>query len=367
MTAPGLDPSTFSPDALRKVPAHMSRNPLVSFDLKARLGQPLLDWLQYTHDKVGMPELGRITHRIPAYVLSALTKDELCKVHHSTMMMMDSEVEDLFKKDPFYQLYFKIRNCMWRWGVGRSGWNEIVDVYRSLLRFDIGHPDFEVRLDYTTGCNECGYSQHSRTFLDGVFGFLVHYRGEHVMTLGFSVMAGHRLLVQQVQLKNRRGNRWLYKLPEKYLEHVLDRFQAAFPAHKLHLVDGAQVLEKNIASYRAALMHAEERDTRAKKAIVTCAPEEEHHYRRVMERAGEEASELRERIDHAERDMERLGTFYAQSGRFGRGRPLVVNRQTHYEMQDALRIDKDRDRRSDAVENSEPQEEMSSEPIGFAM
>src|SRR3546814_14926469 len=46
----------------------------------------------------------------------------------------------------------------------------------------------EVTLDYTNGYNEQGMGKHSRTPLDGVFAYLVQYKGEHVMILGFSII-----------------------------------------------------------------------------------------------------------------------------------------------------------------------------------
>src|SRR3546814_1923886 len=65
--------------------------------------------------------------------------------------------------------------------------------------------------------------KHSRTPLDGVFAYLVQYKGEHVMTLGFSLINDRQILLQQVQLKNRTGNRWLFRFPENRLEFIIDR------------------------------------------------------------------------------------------------------------------------------------------------
>ncbi len=334
MTARGIALTVYPAGALRKVPAHHDSKPARSFDLGERLGTLVAEWVRDRYDGDG-PDLMSISHRIPMDVYRLLKPDELCKIRSSSVFMMDESVEEAFRTDPLLSLYRKVVSSMWRWGVGRPRWSEVVDAYEGIRGFDLGHPDFEVRLDHTTGYNECGYSEHSRTFLDGVFGYLVHYRGEHVMTLGFSVMAGRRLLLQQVQTKSRRGNRWLFKLPRNYLEHVVDRFAAAFPRHRIHLVDGADVVGKSLRQYRAALDEAERHREEAVGRMGRCEPGMEEYYSRRAETKREEADRLRECIAHAEPEVARLGAFYAATGRYARGAALTVNRLTHHELSPA--------------------------------
>ncbi len=235
MTVAGIALSTYEQGALRKVPFHLDRKPNRSFDLGARLGGRAVEWLRERFGDEDGIDLPAVVHCIPMEIYRNLSLDEMCKVRFSTRTMMQQSVEDAFKGEPRYAVYHKITSSMWRWGCGRPAWNEVVDVYEGIRRFDFGHSDFEVTLDHSTSFNECGYSEHSRTFLDGVFGYLVHHRGEHVMTLGFSVMSGRRLLIQQVQLRNRRGNRWLFKLPRNHLEHAVERFRESFPRHRLYI------------------------------------------------------------------------------------------------------------------------------------
>lgn len=331
MTAAGIALSTYAAGALRKVPAHHDSKPGRSFDLGERLGGRVVEWVRDRYDGEG-PDLASIAHRIPMQVYDLLTKDELCKIRASSVLMMDESVEEAFRTDPLLSLHRKIASSMWRWGVGRGGWNETVDAFEGIRGFSFGHPDFEVTLDHTTGYNECGYSEHSRTFLDGVFGYLVHHRGEHVMTLGFSLMKGRRLLLQQVQLKSRRGNRWLFKLPRNYLEHVIDRFAEAFPRHRIHLVDGADVVGKSLGQYRAALAEAERYREEALERLDRCEPDMADYYRQRAGTKAEEAARLRECIAHAKPEVARLGGFYAATGRYARGAALTVNRLTHYEL-----------------------------------
>lgn len=337
MTGIGIPLPTFEEGTFRKVPAHMRRNPGRSFDLADRLGQRVADWAQDRYGDRKKVELKDIAHSIPMEIYRRITPDELCKVRYSSTFMMDTSVEDAFKREPQLTVFQKIVSSMWRWGVGRGDWNEIVDCYEGIRRFDLGHPDFELRLDHTTGYNERGYSEHSRTFLDGVFGYLVHYKGEHVMTLGFSLMEGRKLLIQQVQTKNRSGNRFLFKLPRNTLEHVVDRFKDAFPRHRVFLVDGESLMDQNIANYRSGLEQAkrseEDARRRLEKADPVSDPESVRYGRLRLESALEDREEFSTKIAHAEGDKPRIGAFYAGAGRHRRGKVLKVNGLKHYELE----------------------------------
>jgi hypothetical protein len=132
----------------------------------------------------------------------------------------------------------------------------MVRAYRSIRRFNFGLPGFTVRLDYSTYYNPRGYAKCSGVFLDGVFGFLVYYGDEHVLTIGFSVAPNDQLLVTQIQLAKQKGNRFLYKLPLHYVDHVLARLIVAFPHFEIFLVDGESLGESELAQYRSGLKRA---------------------------------------------------------------------------------------------------------------
>lgn len=331
MTVAGIALSTYEAGGLSKVPDVLDRNPDRTFDLAARLGDAYAEWaIDRYGEPADVPKISATTSRIPMNLYRSLSLDELCKVRFSCTFMMQRCVEDAFEAEPRLAIYQKIVNGMWRWGCGRPTWNEIVDAYDAIRGFDMGIPGFEVTLDHTTSTNESGCGEHSRTYLDGVFGYLVHYRGEHVMTLGFSIMEGRRVLLQQVQLKSRRGNRWLFRLPRNYLEHVIDRFRDSFPGHGLFLVDGHDVIGRSLSSYRSELARAEEFQAETEQRLRKAADQDTAYYERRMVSRAAEIERLRKAVAHAEPEVERLGAFYASTGRYRRGEAVTVNRLRHY-------------------------------------
>ena len=331
MVQEGLTLSTFSDD-LRKVPVHLDRKPIASFDGIAAIGPYGQQEIRRRYDENFDPaSFAKIAHNLTLSALSRLSLDQLAKIRLSSMYMMSSDVENLFREEPRYVIVNKIQNSMWRWGFRRSGWNELVDAYNGIRGFTMNYPDFEVRLDYTTGHNECGYSEYSRTFLDGVFAFLVYYRGEHVMTLGFSILSGRRILIQQVQLAKRRGNRFLFKLPKNRIEYVIALFRKHFPRHKLFIVDGSDVANKSLKSYRNGLERLQERLARAiasQKKATDLKNAEYHQY--DIDHCLEDIPVFEEKITQLEGDVERLAAFYADTGQYDRGKTMSMNGLTHY-------------------------------------
>ncbi|MFA5986376.1 MAG: hypothetical protein WC819_03450 [Parcubacteria group bacterium] len=250
-------------------------------------------------------------YQLPLEVFEHFTFDELCKIEYSSGYM-HTTVEDLFKCDDRYNLVRKIQSSMWLYGGGRNVWNEVVDAYDHLTEFVFrGLPkDFSVRLDFTTGYNEYGYSKHSRTFLDGIFGFLVHYKGTHVMTIGFSIMNDRRILIQQVQMKNKKGNRFLYRLPKNRLEYIVDNFRDNFSGYDLYIVDGGDLSDRNAQSYKRRL---------------ECAKGNGFIH---------EIFETEKIIEYVKKDRERLVIFYSDVGRHVRDHNniLTINKFRYYKL-----------------------------------
>lgn len=320
---------------LFKVPAKFNKRPIETFDVLEALGPKVVAYMRdWRGDDTDADTMVR---SLSADILTAkLSFDQLCKAHYSQYIMMDQSVEDLFQNDPNYMLARKVQSSMWRWGVGSDVWNEVVECFDGIRDFSIPIDGFDVTLDCTTGHNERGHSREARVFLDGVFGFLLHYKGEHVMTLGFSVTAGRKVLVQQVQLKNRKGNRFLFKLPVNRLEFFLERFAVAFPKHTICIVDGAEIAETNLKSYGRGLGEADDRLARLKDRIardfkaggdgkLSLRDVAEDLKRYELEQAG-----FRAKMDHLRADKERLAALYADTGRFQRGDIVKVNGLTHY-------------------------------------
>jgi hypothetical protein len=256
--------------------------------------------------------------------------DELCRIKYSTVIMMDESVCKLFEKQPNHEVVRKIMSSMWRWGAGKGTWNEVVDVWNGIRQFSLGlNPDFEIRLDYTTGYNEFGNSKYSRTFIDGVFAFLVYYKRKHVMTIGFSVTEGRRILIQQVQLKQQSGNRWLYKFPKNRMEFVIDLFAKYFPGFMLCIIDGESLVKKTLSDYQRGLQRAQERIERNRRYV----ERDFAHCGADIKEDESEAEAFQTRIAHLKIDLPRLSKFYKDCGRHALGQSVVFNHITHYQLE----------------------------------
>jgi hypothetical protein len=308
----GYPLSAFKND-LKRVPAHRTKDPALTLDVPGILGSAGSKWVKRHYGDLDDQALVR---RLPASIfLRKFTFDQICKIRYSQPIMMEQSVEKLFADNLEFALVSKIQNCMWRWGSGSGVWNEVVDAYSGIRSFSIPASGFEVRLDFTTYHNERGYSRESGVFLDGVFGFLVYYEGEHVMTLGFSIMHGRRVLVQQVQLTRRKGNRFLFKLPSNRVEFFLQCFAAAFPRHTLCMADGGDVGLVSLESYKRGLGHVLRRLS------------EESSARNLREK-----EELESKIEHLAADLPRLRSLYAGTGKFTHVGEFKVNNVRHYRL-----------------------------------
>ena len=322
---PGIDLGMLS-DRLLKVPVHLDRNPVASFDARDAIGPKARAYLDHEFDSTGWKFKDAVGN-LPLRAFAGVTTDQLCKIRYSQFTMMDQSVEKAFETDPTLLTIRKIENSAWRWGMTKPAWNEIVDAWDGIRRFDIGVPGMSATLDFTTGYNERGYSRHSRTYIDGVMAFLVHHRGKHVMTVGFSVAAGRRLLLQQVQLTSPRGNRWLFGLPRPRLEFVMDRLSAAFPRHRILVADGGQIASRNLASYRDGVERLAETARRADLAAARPGAGEDEILR--AREAARDLEALQARHDRLEGDVARIAEGYRQTGRYALGKPRTYNGIAH--------------------------------------
>lgn len=145
--------------------------------------------------------------------------------------------------DKNHELLRKVKSSHWRYGY-YSDYSIIVRHLMALQALKIDLPDFEFRLTWSSYYNEFGPAIHcTRTegtrdlFLDATFGLLLYYKGKHVLTIGFA-LTERGLLVAQVQLREKHGNRFLYKLGMGYLDLALDILSKGFPGESLYLIDG---------------------------------------------------------------------------------------------------------------------------------
>jgi cob(I)alamin adenosyltransferase len=339
MTIAGNHLSMYT-ETLHEVSKEHNASPWDSFDGMEAIGEDARNYVAALYsDDTSVPEFNTVVKNLPLDVLHNLTFDQLCKVKFSSLIMLDSTVCELFEKtSPQHFVVNKILSSMWQWGVGgRKSWNNVVDAYNGIRAFDLALDGFEIRLDHTSYYNEIGWSVHSNTYLDGVFAYLVYHKGEHVMTIGFSIMEKRRILIQQVQLKKRQGNRFLFKMPANRLEHIISRFRAAFPGHKLFVVDGGDIARKNIKNYQDAVANRRVTLERAQKRLASLPEALSEDQQRLAEsdrcsaaRAKEMIKETTAKISHLKGDTKRLREFYANSGKYRQGKSLLVNSLTHY-------------------------------------
>lgn len=305
----GIDLATYGP-VLTRVPEEHTLKPVLAFDAIERFGPHVKAYMEHYWESTDLVEKG---HGLPIKAYARLTADEIAKTMVSFRYAMDSAIRDALNKDPVVGLVHKIKSSMWRWSWTEMSWNDMLDAYDGIRSFDIGVPGFTVTFDHTSWHNEKGRGVESGVFLDGVFAFLVHWRGEHVMTIGFSIASGHRLLLQQVQMTKRTGNRWLFKFPGNRMELVVDRLKAAFPAHAIMVVDGATVAQKNLDEYlnshETQLRRLAEHQEKLRRQ-----PGDEDALRHVAKH-GENVVRLGEKISHLEADKPRLAAFYDDLGR----------------------------------------------------
>lgn len=268
-------------------------------------------------------------HKLPLKAFVNFSFDELCKLKYSTIFMMHETVRDLFESSAPHEIVRKIMSSMWRWGMGRGTWNEIVDSYNLIRSFSLGLPDaFELRLDHSTYFNECGYSKYTRTFIDGAFAYLVYYKGVHVMTIGFSVVEGRKILIQQVQLKKPTGNRFLFHFPSNRLEYIITRFKEHFRGYSLYLITGESLVTKIVRDY-CEVIHTVEKRCAHSREYIAKGEDESGREEGWLRQSEEELTLFRAKLKHIHDDQERLIAFYANAGKYRLGTPLTLLGRTH--------------------------------------
>lgn len=215
-------------------------------DAASRFAVVAADWIEdsYGAEHFSWQEHG---HRAPYELLAqTFSRDELLRLWHDCIFA--SELDDHLEEHD--AMVWKVRHALWRYG-GSTDYQRFVACHNGLARLSVDLPGFDVRVTHTRSINTAAWSTHGRDqpiYLDASFGVLLYYRGAHVMTIGFAPSA-HGVLVAQVQLRKKRGNRFLYKLPRPYLDFALDLVQRAFPDDTLYLVTGASTAAAIRAAY----------------------------------------------------------------------------------------------------------------------
>lgn len=307
---------SFYKQELKRVPVHLNKKPVETLNMRSLIKEEIEEEdLEFYFGKSLNRGSEDHYHRIPLTFYKEKSLDHLTKIKHSSFVMMDSSIEKLYEEDLNYEIIRKIGNSFWRYGLNKGKWNDLVHAYNCIRSFNFKHPDFDVRLDHTTWFNEKGYSKYTETFLDGVFSYVVYYKGQHVMTLGFSLSANRKLLIQQVQLKKPRGNRWLFRLPRNYLEYVLERFKETFPGYRMYVVNGEDIARDYLASYTRSL------NTSKEKLDKYLADPDRYPF---FKREEEHYFTLKQKVEHVRADIPRLKTLYENTGSFVRQKPILT-------------------------------------------
>lgn len=190
-------------------------------------------------------------HQLDMFELAPFcTFAEIARFSHE--QHISGPLSDVINNHPIHMFVRKISLSAWHWGSDSLAWDMLVRFHRMMMNFDLGLPGFDVTFDHShSWMNQRGWAEYTGKFqrkesdpktkpwLDGELGFIISFAGEHVMTVGVSPVA-KGLLVNQIQLAKKKGNRWLYKLPKPHFEFVLDRLHSACESEgiDMYLVTG---------------------------------------------------------------------------------------------------------------------------------
>jgi len=257
---------------LEKVPENFSQKPaMVIKDFAKKLGRVKDIFEAYDEAKVEIDKglAGEVFdyYQIDKYIRlyktelweRVFTEEEIAAIRFSRTCCESTVDTDRFRDHPNFRLLDKIVLSAWHCGsISRLDWNYTVDVYNAVRNFTTNQAGFTYFLDITTGGNEFGYSQFTRTFLDGELAILLYYKGTHAITIGFDISQDRVkkqkfIGIKQIQLKQQKGNRFLFSLPTHYLEFLVANFTKAFGSLQVRLVDKDEVAKLATRGYDSAL------------------------------------------------------------------------------------------------------------------
>ncbi len=246
---------------LKPVPDDMTKMPVLSIENpydKLRVCEAeIRQWRVCADDRRPLEEIidwsdNHSRCSLDLWQLSGFSVDEMLKIAFSSGTTTDwydwmlpkeggafTRYENWFDI-PELQLFHRISHSWWLWNTHcKDNWNDMVAYYEAFKRFDFGVAGMRTRLDWSTYYNSHGYSQYTREYLDGEIGFMVYdAKDELALKIAVSPVGDRGLVINQVQLAKKKGNRWLFKLPKPVLAYAIERIAAAFPGFKLWLQDG---------------------------------------------------------------------------------------------------------------------------------
>jgi len=173
-------------------------------------------------------------HHVPTDVLRAVFSWEEC-VRIWAAQVIVSDIGEHIEEEHLE----KCRHTSFhftRWSA--MDYNTIACGVEALKR--LAWPGFDVRLGYVSKWGDCGWAEYPKgenIWIDNDFGLFLHHHGRHVLTVGFGFGAGGAY-VSQVQLRQKRGNRFLYKMRRHYHdEGVQAAIRARATASRLDAAD----------------------------------------------------------------------------------------------------------------------------------
>jgi hypothetical protein len=188
------------------------------------------------------------------HIQRLLTQEELTAFEVTLTKFRTLEERLELQNLPFYQVVNKSNLSAWHhYAQNHLGWNATTQVIKGLRRLNFSAFDLSTELDFTTGGNKVGLSQFSRTFLDGEIAILLRYKGQHVLTLSFNVCKNQtktEIVIAQIQLKNPKGNRFLFKLGPNYSETLCKTFAEAFSHCNVYLTTGEYLSKTLLSNYQ---------------------------------------------------------------------------------------------------------------------
>lgn len=237
----GIDPAAI-PYTLSRVPAkkrdaasstikdpeaRMKAHPIVAHEIDEMKGLDYFKWSESWW------------HFDSFFLALVFDDEELTRLYYDCPFLCGF-MKDFETKHPLLE---KIRLSLWHYG-GCRDYNKFVEYLEAFKKLRVDLPDFEVRLTHSHTINTHGSAVHAPSYLclDGSFGVLLFYKGEHVLTTSFG-LAADGIYIAQFQLRQKKGNRWLYKLPKHYVDFMLDVLAEAFGQANLWLVEGHSAVD----------------------------------------------------------------------------------------------------------------------------
>ncbi|MCE9644123.1 hypothetical protein K8Q93_02705 [Candidatus Parcubacteria bacterium] len=209
--------------------------------------------------------------------------------------------------DPRHELVRTIQASMEEVELRQSLWHEVIEACRRMRTFTIdADPKFELRLDYTTHQDRWGQTKHAKICVDGVLAFYLYYGERHVLTIGYSIAPGKKVMIGNVQAPKETKGWGLQFLPRERLEYVITLFQKTFDGYEVYLANGEDLVKRLIQDYERELLQARADLEQAG------SPEEKETARRWCD-------EFEKCIAQMANNRARIEELYRRTGRFKLG------------------------------------------------